>query len=107
MKRWQIGLLIAIPIVAIAFFVGVWQFLAPKEHVTLVAYTDFVSEVHAGRVLEIRIHDREYRYTLDAKGPDGHYPVKETIGPAPDQAVIDSLKPDDKNKSPPKIVFEK
>jgi hypothetical protein len=107
MKRWQIGLLIALPVVLIAFFIGVWQFLSPDDRITTVAYSEFLAEVHAGKVVEIRIRDREYRYRTDAKGPDGHLVVKAAIGPVPDQALVDSLKPDDKDKAPPKIVFDR
>jgi ATP-dependent Zn protease len=99
---------VIIPIVlgigSIVFSVAVWQFLTPAERRVPVAYTDFLAEVHAGRVIEIRIRDREITYR--ANGADGRVLVKETVGPTPDEAMIDSLKPDDPTKPPPKITFD-
>lgn len=102
--RWvliPIGLCIA----GIVSFFVIWQFLAPRERRVPVAYSDFVSEVHAGRVEEIKIRDREI--TFLTRAPGGRTIVKETVGPAPDQALIESLKPDDPSKPLPKIYFEK
>lgn len=93
-------------VLLIVAFLAIWQFLTPAERRVPVAYSDFLSEVHAGRVDEIRIHDREY--TFRALATEGRPAVvKEAIGPVPDQAVIDSLKPDDPAKPLPKIYFEK
>jgi ATP-dependent Zn protease len=79
--------------------------LTPSERVVPVAYSDFLQEVHAGRVEEIRIKNREIRFRL--RGTDGRSPTRETIGPVPDQALVDSLKPDDPSAPLPKISFEK
>jgi cell division protease FtsH len=87
-------------------FLAIWQFLTPAERVVPVPYTDFLAEVHAGKVEEIHIHDREIRYRLRAA--DGtRPPVRETIGPIPDQALVESLKPTDPSAPLPKIIFEK
>ena len=86
-------------------FLAIWQFLTPAERVVPVAYSDFLEEVHAGKVAEIRIRNREIRYRL--RTGDGHSPTRETIGPVPDQALVDSLKPTDPSAPLPKITFEK
>jgi ATP-dependent Zn protease len=102
--RWVL-IPIAIGICGILAFLGLWQFLTPTTRHVPVAYSDFLDEVHAGRVEEIRIRDREI--TFRSREASGRVVVKETIGPVPDQALIASLKPDDSSKALPKIYFEK
>lgn len=88
-------------------FLAIWQFLTPSERIVPTPYTDFLAEVHAGKVEEVHIHDREIRYRL-RPGADGKRPpTRETIGPVPDQALVESLKPTDPSLPPPRIVFEK
>ena len=96
---------IGIALAAIVSFLVIWQFLAPAERKTPVAYSDFITEVRAGRVEEIRIRDREL--TFRVRSSSGRVVTKEAIGPVADQALVDSLKPDDPNLPPPKITFEK
>ena len=91
---------------AVIFFLAVWQFLAPAERKVPVAFSDFVAEVHAGRVEENRIRDREYTFR-GRENASGRAVVKEAIGPVPDQALLATLKPDDPDKALPKIYFEK
>jgi hypothetical protein len=81
------------------------EFLAPGERRVLVAYSEFLAEVHAGHVEEIRIHEREVTFRVDDSS--GRAVTKETIGPIPDQALVDSLKPDDPSVPLPKVHFEK
>ncbi len=92
---------IATPIV---LFLAIWQFLAPEDRRQVVSYDQFIAEVRSGHVYEIRIHDRDIDYR-------NAYPastvVKHTTGPVPNQAFLDTLKPDDPNMPAPKIVFEK
>jgi cell division protease FtsH len=100
--------LIVVPILGVAtlgLFLLVWQFLAPADRKQPVSYSDFMIEVHAGKVEDIKIHDREI--TFRVRGENGHSVVKETVGPVPDQALFDSLKPTDPNVPPPKVFFEK
>jgi hypothetical protein len=100
--------LVAVPVLAIAtlaLILLVWQFLTPAERKMPVAYSDFIAEVRAGKVDEIRVHDREI--TFREKRDDGRSVVRETVGPVPDQAFLDSLKPADPNAPPPKVYFEK
>ena len=87
-------------------FLAVWMFLAPAERKVVVAYSDFVTEVRAGRVEEIHIRGRDITYRMKDRG-DGRPTVKATVGPIPDQALVESLKPDDPNAPLPKIIFEK
>jgi cell division protease FtsH len=103
------ALLVVLALVAAAgLFVAVWQFLSPSERKMPVAYSDFISDVHAGKVEEILIHDREIRFRVRSDAnPQGRSVVKETVGPIPDQAMVDSLKPTDPSAPRPKIVFEK
>lgn len=102
-------LAVVIPLAAIGVMIvllAVWQFLTPAERAVPVPYSDFMAEVHAGNVLEIRIHDREIQYR--SRGADGRpSPLKSTTGPVPDQHLYDSLKPDDASAPPPKVYFEK
>ena len=86
-------------------FLALWQFLSPTERKMPVAYSEFLSEVHAGKVDEIQIHDRDIRFRV--KAGDGRSVIKDTVGPIPDQALVESLKPTDPNAPLPKIVFEK
>jgi len=92
-------------IMVLISFLALWQFLTPTDRVVPVAYSDFVADVHAGKVAEIHIHDRDIRYRL--AGVDGRAATRETVGPIPDQALLESLKPTDPNAPPPRIVFEK
>src|SRR5438477_5536945 len=95
-------------------FLAIWQFLSPAQQKQPVAFSEFLNEVHAGHVDEIKIKDREYTYRLRTTGPDGAKttsPMKETIGPIPDEKLLDDLKPEVKEgqppAAPPKIQFEK
>ncbi len=93
-------------VVVLIGFLALWQFLTPADHRVVVAYSDFITDVHTGKVAEIQIRDREIRYRLRAV--DGKTSaVRETIGPIPDQALVESLKPTDPGAPPPKIYFEK
>jgi cell division protease FtsH len=94
-------------ILMLSAFLALWQFLTPTDHRVVVAYSDFIADVHAGKVAEISIRDREIRYRLSGTGPGGHAAIRETIGPIPDQALVESLKPTDPNAPLPKIAFEK
>jgi hypothetical protein len=86
-------------------FLAIWQFLTPADRVVIVAYSDFMTEVHAGKVEDISVRNRDIRYRV--RSSEGRAIVKATIGPAPDQAFLDSLKPTDPYAPPPKISFEK
>lgn len=98
-------ILVVFPALGLLVFVAIWQFLAPSDRRVMVAYSDFVAEVRAGRVEEIQIRDREIRFrTRGLEGRPGV--IKETVGPIPDQRLLDSLKPDDPAAAPPKIVLE-
>ncbi|HSO40225.1 MAG TPA: ATP-dependent metallopeptidase FtsH/Yme1/Tma family protein [Labilithrix sp.] len=92
-------------ICAIVSFLAIWQFLTPGERRVPVAYSEFLAEVHAGHVDEIRIHDREVTFRIHDSS--GRVVTKETIGPIPDQALVASLKPDDPSLPLPKVYFEK
>jgi cell division protease FtsH len=101
---------VGLPVVVLGAFIAIWQFLAPTDRRVPVAYSDFLAEVHAGRVEEIRVHDRDidYRLAPDPNAPKpGSALMRHTVGPVPDQAFLDSLKPTDPNAVPPRIHFEK
>jgi cell division protease FtsH len=106
-ERFPIWILIPIGVAMCALFsfLAIWQFLTPAERRVPVAYSDFMAEVRAGRVDEIRIRDREIRYRVHDSS--GRIVTKETVGPIPDQALVVSLKPDDPSLPPPKVLFEK
>ena len=92
-------------------FLTIWQFLTPAERKTPVAFSDFVAEVHAGRVDEIKIKDREYSYRLRGAeaGKAGAGNQKEAVGPMADQELLATFRPnpDAKDQAPPKVFFEK
>lgn len=96
---------IGVGICALVTFLAIWQFLTPAERRVQAAYSDFITDVRAGRVEEIRIRDREFTYRVHDSS--GAVVTKETIGPIPDQALVASLKPDDPNLPLPKVFFEK
>jgi hypothetical protein len=98
---------VVVPVVVMVLiaFLALWQFLTPAQRVVTVAYSDFLTEVHAGTVDEIAIRNRDIRYRVRVEG--GHHLTKETIGPIPDQALLDTLKPTDPSAAPPKISFER
>lgn len=85
-------------------FVGVWQSLEPHERLAIVPYSVFTTEVHAGNVDEIQIHEREIRYRSHR---GDRVLFLETIGPEPDQGMLDSWKSTDPSKPAPKISFLK
>lgn len=94
-------------IIVLIGFLALWQFLTPAAGAaTVVAYSDFIADVHGGKVSEIVIHDRDIRYRL-ASSEGKKAMIRDTVGPIPDQALIESLKPTDPNAPPPKIIFEK
>ena len=101
--RWVL-MPVGVSIVSVVFFVAVRQVLSPPDSKAPVAFSDFVDEVHAGRVDEIKIHDREF--TFRTHDSSGRSIVKEAVGPIPDPALIASLKPDDPKTPPPKIYVD-
>jgi cell division protease FtsH len=94
-------------ILMLSAFLALWQFLTPPRRRVQVAYSDFLGDVHAGKVSEIHIHDRDIGYRISATDAGSPSAFRETTGPIPDQALLDSLKPTDPNTPLPKIFFEK
>jgi cell division protease FtsH len=87
-------------------FLALWQFLTPTDRRVVVAYSDFIADVHSGKVDEIVIRNRDIRYRL--RGVDNaRGAIRETVGPVPDQALVESLKTTDPGAPQPKIIFEK
>jgi cell division protease FtsH len=103
--------IVGLLVVLFVMFLAIWQFLSPTDRRVQASYSDFLADVRAGRVEEIRIHDRDvdYRIRRSDAAPAGSagQQIRHTVGPVPDQAFLDSLKPADPNQPPPKIVFEK
>ena len=79
-------------VVLILMFLAIWNFLQPAEHRTATAFSDFLNDVHAGRVKDVTIKEREYTYHL--RPADASKPVElhETVGPLPDQDLLNQLK---------------
>ena len=94
-------------VVLIVMFLTIWQFLTPAERKVPVAFSDFVNEVHQGRVEEIRIKDREYTYRIKGADPTKGGGTKEAVGPIPDEKLLETLKPEAKDAPAPKVFFEK
>ena len=94
-------------VVLIVMFLTIWQFLTPAEKRVPVAFSDFVAEVQQGKVDEIKIKDREYTYRIRGADPSKGGNVKEAVGPLADEALLATLKPEQKDQPAPKIFFEK
>jgi cell division protease FtsH len=94
-------------VLLILMFVAIWQFLSPAERRQPVAFSEFLSEVHAGHVDEIHIKDREYTFRVHTNDAAKTTQQKEAIGPVADEGLLAQLKPDNKDQPAPKIFFEK
>src|SRR5690348_2277458 len=87
-------------------FLTIWQFLTPAEKRDPIAFSDFVSEVHEGKVDKIHIKDREYTYQYRNADPSKGNHVRVAVGPLPDEALVAALKPDNKDLKT-QVFFEK
>ena len=96
-------------VVLIVMFLTIWQFLTPADKKVPVAFSDFVSEVHQGKVDEIKIKDHEYSYRVRGadQGSSKSGGWREATGPLADEKLLESLKPEDPKQAPPKVFFEK
>ncbi len=94
-------------VVLIVMFLTIWQFLTPAEKRDPVAFSDFVAEVHQGKVDQVNIKDREYSYKLRGADPSKGNHVKVAVGPLADEALLSNLKPDNKEVPAPRVFFEK
>ncbi len=97
-------------VVLIVMFLAIWQFLQPQQTKQPVAFSEFLNDVHAGHVDEIKIKDRDYTFRLKTTGPDGAKGAvtnREAVGPIADEKLLDDLRPDDKTQAAPKVYFEK
>ncbi len=103
-RGWVIAAVLGVVFV-VGGFLAVWQFLAPTDRRVAVPYSEFIEEVHAGHVREIKVHGRDIDYRVASSG---HTSVmRHAVGPFPDQAFLDTLKPTSSNDQPPRIIFEK
>jgi cell division protease FtsH len=69
-----------------------------------VAFTDFMSEVRAGKVEEITVRESDIAYVL--KESDGKRSrQRETVGPRVDEKLLAELRPDNKELAAPKVTF--
>ncbi|HSQ65793.1 MAG TPA: ATP-dependent zinc metalloprotease FtsH [Polyangiaceae bacterium] len=98
-------------VLLILMFLAIWQVLNPSERRQPVAFSgdnsSFLAEVKAGHVDEVKIKDREYTFRVRTGDASKTTVQKETVGPPPDQQLLDTLKPDAKDVAAPKIIFEK
>ena len=97
-------------VVLIVMFLAIWQFLQPQQTKQPVAFSEFLNDVHAGHVDEIKIKDRDYTFRIKTTGPDGAkgaVTMREAVGPIADEKLLDDLRPDDKTQAAPKVYFEK
>ncbi len=94
-------------VLLILMFLAIWHVLNPSERHQPVAFSEFVAEVHAGHVEEVKIQDHEYNFRVRT-GDSGKTTVqKESVGPLADEQLLETLKPDNKEAPAPKIYFEK
>ncbi|MEI7894130.1 MAG: ATP-dependent zinc metalloprotease FtsH [Myxococcales bacterium] len=94
-------------VLLIVMFLAIWHFLSPSDRKQPVAFSEFLDEVHAGRVEEISIKEREYAFRVHAGEGSKATVQKETVGPVADEHLLTSLKPDNKEAKAPRIKFEK
>ncbi len=94
-------------VLLILMFLAIWQVLNPSERRQPVAFSEFIGEVHAGHVEEVKIKDREYSFRVKTGDTAKTTVQKEAIGPTPDEQLLETLKPDNKEAPAPKIYFEK
>jgi len=94
-------------VLLILMFLAIWQFLSPADKKQPVAFSEFVNEVHAGHVDEVKIKDREYTFRVHTGDASKSTVTKEAVGPLADEALLSTLKPDSKDAPPPRIFFEK
>jgi cell division protease FtsH len=96
-------------VLLIVMFLAIWQFLSPADHKPPVSFSEFVADVQAGHVKEIHIKDREYSFTVHNADGAKTTTQQVTIGPVPDEALRQTLKPgpDVKDAVAPKIFYEK
>ncbi len=94
-------------VVLIFMFLAIWQFLGNAERKPAIAFSEFVTEVHAGKVKQINIRDREYTYQLNEGDPRTN--SRTTTGPLADETLLATLRPDPsaKEQQVPRIFFEK
>jgi cell division protease FtsH len=92
-------------VLLIVMFLAIWQVLQPGERKQQVAFTEFVSWVHAGQVTDVRVKDHEYTFThVDGGKPQ----PMETLGPIADDALVKDLEDNPLAKDNKfKIFFEK
>ncbi len=94
-------------VLLILMFLAIWQFLSPADRKQPVAFSEFINEVHAGHVDEVKIKDREYSFRVHTSDASKATTQKEAVGPLADEALLQTLKPDSKDLPAPKIFFEK
>ena len=92
--------------VLILMFLAIWNVLG-RERERPVAFSDFMKDVRAGHVDEIRIKDRDYSYRLKDADPQKNAFLRETVGPEVDDALLAKLRPDNPELPLPKITFDK
>ncbi len=79
-------------VLLIVMFLAIWQVLQPGERKQQVSFSQFVTWVHSGTVLDVHIKDHEYTFT---RVDNGKQVTNETLGPLADQALIDDLQKKD------------
>ena len=94
-------------VLLILMFLAIWQVLNPSERRQPVAFSEFLAEVHAGHVDEVKIKDREYSFRVRTGDTAKTAVQKEAVGPSADEQLLETLKPDNKEAPAPKIFFEK
>jgi cell division protease FtsH len=94
-------------VLLILMFLAIWQVLNPSERHPPVAFSQFMAEVHAGHVEEVKIKDREYSFRVRTGDNAKTTVQQEAVGPIADEQLLATLKPDAKDAPAPKIYFEK
>jgi hypothetical protein len=96
----------AVGISSIALMSYVWLvFLPAGPEAERVSFEVFESDIDAGNVIEVRIHESKYSYLLYV--PDRQTSIhRQTVGPKPSIASVQKLRPSKNDARAPNIYFE-
>jgi cell division protease FtsH len=83
-----------------------WQFIGDPRKQT-VPFSDFMSEVRAGKISEISISSGKYEFRAKPEENGRPKALQEAYGPVADEKLLAELKPDSKDIKAPTIQFEK
>lgn len=94
--------LVSVASVLMTLFVWFVLLTPAAPEVPRVSFAEFLGDVHAGRVEEVRIDGTDYAFW---KLVDGRRVDERTTGPRAGIAQVRALRPSDPLASPPRVFF--